>query len=139
MKGPEIISQVKKLDLPADQYTVVGSGSLAVRGIREAADIDLVITPDLYGSLKESGWEEERKLGSKPEWVISSGPFDASTSWAVEGYEPTALELIETSDVIDGVNFVNIPSLLAWKKAARREKDLRDIQLIETYLKTHNP
>ena len=137
MRGPEIITEVKKLELPLDQYTVVGSGSLAVRGIREAADIDLVITPELYGTLKASGWEEEHKVSSKREWVISYGPFDASTSWSVEGYEPTAEELIASSDIIEGVNFVNLPSLLAWKKACRREKDLRDIELIETYLKTH--
>jgi len=138
MKGPEIINQVKELELPPDQYTVVGSGSMAARGIREAADIDLVITQGLYDSLKDSGWAEEHKTGSKREWVLSSGPFDASTSWSVEGYEPTAKELIETSDVIEGVNFVNLPNLLTWKKACRREKDLRDIELIEQYLKTHN-
>jgi len=134
MNGKDIIRETKELNLPSDEYTVVGSGALAVRGLREAQDVDLLITADLYEKLKSNGWSEEHFPDSKREWVISSGPFDASTSWLVNDYEPDPLDLIESSDVIEGIRFVSLANLLTWKKACKREKDLRDIELIEKHL-----
>ena len=134
MKGEEVIRQTKELGLPSDEFTIVGSGSLAVRGIREAKDIDLLITKDFYDKLKAEGWKEEHFPKSKREWVLSSGPFDAATTWSVNDYEPEPQQLIRDSDVIEGIRFVNLKDLLTWKKACRREKDLRDIKLIEEYL-----
>ncbi len=89
MNGREIIKETLFLNLPLRQFTVVGSGALAIRGIRDAADIDLLVTQKLYDGLKGSGWTEEHHPNSKREWVVAHGPFDASTQWAVGDYNPT--------------------------------------------------
>lgn len=134
MTGKEILGEIKTLNLPPREYTVVGSGSMAVRDIREAADIDLVATQQLYDNLKASGWQETHHPESLREWTITHGNFDVGTKWSVGDYDPDPQDLINTSDLISGVRFVNLPNLLMWKHACRREKDLRDIELIETYL-----
>jgi len=54
----EFIQRVKELGLPEGQYMVVGSATLDVLGIREADDIDLLFSPELYEDLKENkGWK----------------------------------------------------------------------------------
>ena len=42
-----IITKVKKLDLPLGQYVVIGSGIMAQLGLRAANDVDIAVTPDL--------------------------------------------------------------------------------------------
>jgi hypothetical protein len=129
-----IPAEVQKLELPLGEYAVVGSGPLAVRGIREAHDIDLVVTPQLYDQLKKDGWDEEHIPDSKREWVLSHGPFDVAATWSVEGYEPEVPQLIADAELIDGVAFVRLEDVMRWKKACAREKDLADIRLIEQFL-----
>lgn len=38
---------LKKLDLPKDQFVVIGSGALSIRGIRGAKDVDVIVTESL--------------------------------------------------------------------------------------------
>ena len=49
-----ILQKVKELNLPEGSYVVEGSGVLDVLGIREANDIDLVVSPEVYEKLKEA-------------------------------------------------------------------------------------
>ncbi len=130
----DIIAEVKKLKLPAGQYAVVGSGILDVKGIRKSNDIDLLITQEIYDQLKAKGWKEERYPNTPREWVLFDGPFDVSTSWGVGDYIPDVSKIMNTAEVIDGVPFARIEEVLKWKQAARRPKDLKDINLIEAYL-----
>ena len=43
-------------------------------------------------------------------------------------------DLINNAVIIGDVPFVQLDELLKWKKAAAREKDLKDIVLIEKFL-----
>ncbi|MEN9342388.1 MAG: hypothetical protein RIQ54_644 [Candidatus Parcubacteria bacterium] len=52
-----IIEEVKKLNFPIGQYVIVGSGPMAVRGLRDAHDIDIVVTRELFETCKANGWE----------------------------------------------------------------------------------
>jgi len=55
-----------------------------------------------------------------------------------EGWLPlleNADKLIDTADVINGFRFVKLDYVMKWKKIMNREKDKRDIKLIEKYLK----
>lgn len=130
----DIVSEVKKLNLPTGKYAVVGSGAMAIRNIRPAHDIDLIVTKDIYGQLKASGWKEVHFSGTLRPWVLFNGPFDVSTSWSVGDYLPKPTELIKNADNIGGVAFVRLEDLLKWKKTCRTDKDLADIKLIEAYL-----
>jgi hypothetical protein len=45
MTGQDIINKVKPLNLPKGQYVVFGSCPMALAGLREAGDIDMLVTP----------------------------------------------------------------------------------------------
>ena len=127
-----IIAEVQKLDLPLGQYVVIGSGIMAQLGLRETNDVDIAVTPDLYAKLRASAeWEEEERYGKtflKKEAVEINPRLD----W--ESYSTTAEEAIASATIIDGVPFMNLNELVAFKRALGRVKDLIDIVIIEEHL-----
>jgi len=50
----DIFKKLKELNFPLGEYVLVGSGPLAARGIREASDLDIAVTPKLFKELIES-------------------------------------------------------------------------------------
>ncbi len=49
----DYIKRVKKLNLPTNEYVVIGSGLLDVLGIRKAVDIDIVASRQLFKKLQK--------------------------------------------------------------------------------------
>jgi hypothetical protein len=133
----DIIKKVKELNLPLGSYAVFGSGPLQIHGIREAQDIDLVVTTELYESLKQQGdWQEELKPNGQ--MVLEKDVYDIGVGWqSVGNYQPTTKRLIDTAQIIDGVPFVSLEEFLAWKKQLVGEKHQRDVKLVEAYLANH--
>lgn len=119
-------------------YAVCGSGPLHVRGMREAHDVDLIVSQEVYESYKAAGWKETLYPGDpgRPR-ALSFGDFDMGTTWSVGSYNPNPQKLIDDADDIDGVAFVKLSEVLEWKTAAKRPKDLADISLIIDYVSSH--
>jgi len=46
-----LLEELKKLNFPKDKYAVFGSGPLAIRNIREAHDLDVIVTHDFFQEL----------------------------------------------------------------------------------------
>jgi hypothetical protein len=128
------LENIKKLKLPKRQFVIVSSGSLAVRGIREAKDVDMIVTPKLWDAL------------SKKYPVINKGGFDRldvgndievlgpGSSFANSSVVP--IEVIFTqADIFDEMKFINLNHLKKIKEKLGREKDLEDIKLIDEYLR----
>ena len=131
MTKEEIISKVKSLDLPINSYIVFGSCPLTVCGIREAKDIDLLVSKEIYQKLRNSGWKELYKNPrDKP---LVHDVFEAHENWNFSSYSPTLEYLLTNAINIDGVLFASINDVLKWKTASGRLKDLTDIKLIELY------
>ena len=128
----DVITEVKKLDLPLGQYVVVGSGIMAQLGLREANDVDIAVTPDLYAKLRACGeWEENKRYGKI---FLKKGAVEIIPQLDWEDYPTTAEAAIASGTIIDGVPFMNLHELLAFKRALGRAKDLPDIALIEEHL-----
>lgn len=127
-----IINRVKELKLPFGKYVVIGSGIFEPLGIRPADDIDIAVLPELHEQLRLTGeWEEElryRKIFLKKEKI----EINPELSWS--DYKTTTQEAITSATVIDGIPFMNLGELSKFKKALGREKDIKDIKLIEEYL-----
>ncbi len=51
-----LFEEVKRLDLPPGEYVVIGSGILGALGIRDIADVDLLVSPRVFEQLRERGW-----------------------------------------------------------------------------------
>jgi hypothetical protein len=134
MLARDIVSKVTALQLPPASYIVFGSGPLAAAGLREANDIDLFVSEDVYAYLENAGWKQVYKgPGDTP---ITHGDFEAHQHWTFSPYQPTLAHLQASATYIDGVAFASLKEVRKWKMASRRPKDLRDITLIDTYLKS---
>lgn len=133
MTKEDIIRKVKELDLPADSYIIFGSCPLAFADIREAGDIDMLVSQDVFDKLQAEGWETKDKGPSDKPLVV--GDFEAHSSWSFSHYQPTLQHLLETADYFEGIPVASIEEVKKWKIASGRPKDLRDIQLINDYQK----
>jgi len=136
MTRQEIIDKVKRLNFPKGSYIVFGSCPMAILGLREAGDIDLLVSNELFKTLKKLGWEQiEKSPNDKP---MVSDDFEAHSNWNFTTYNPTLEYLLSNADIIDGIPFASIYEVLEWKKSSGRPKDLVDIELINKYL-TNSP
>lgn len=126
-----LLKELDSLNLPNDEYAVTSSGTLAVRGIREAADIDLIVTDKLWSELAtkypvlDLGDCKSIKTGN----LEILGDFKGDRLYSTE-------EQIDKADLIGGHRYVNLGMIKEFKKALGREKDVRDLELIDNYLKT---
>ncbi len=119
-----LILELKKLNLPNNEYAVFGSGPLAIRGIRESKDIDIIVKLKLWNMLAKKYPIKNKK--------ISIGSIDI-TYEKLSPWSGNINNLIDNAEVIDGIRFLTLSDTIKWKKAYGREKDKRDIQLIEKY------
>lgn len=131
------LEKLKALDLPRDQFVVVGSGPLAVRGLRESNDVDVIVTRSLWDVLKNKYSVGTNEMGVD---VLSVGEdieiLDPEKSLFSNFAEISAEELFSEADEIEGLKFINLTHLKKIKLAFGREKDFRDIKLIDGYLST---
>ena len=74
-----ITEKVAKLKLTTGKYVVTGGARLAVLGLRENDDIDLLLLSDLYEELKNSGeWTEHMMSGPCDDFsVLRKDDFEA--------------------------------------------------------------
>ena len=119
------LDELKALKLPEGEYSIFGSGPLAIRKMRENKDIDIIVTKNLWNELAKSHPVKGDKL-------IQIGNINIYKSCP---YFDDVAKLIEDSDIIDTIRFVRLADVLRWKRLMAREKDQRDILLIENYLK----
>lgn len=122
---------MKALGWPAGSYVVFGSGPMAAAGIREASDIDFLVSPDLYKKLRDAGWKELVK--SPTDKPLVKDVYEAHPNWDFTNYKPTLNQLLSTATVIDGIPFASLEEVKKWKTEGKRPKDLADIKLIEDY------
>ncbi len=123
----ELLKELKQLNLPPEAFAIFGSGPMAVRGLKEAGDLDIIVRKDVWEELaKQYGVKDEEK------GQIVVGNIDIFCHW--RPWLDNEAELIETAEMIDGWPYVRLEHVLEWKKKFGRDKDLKDIELIEKYL-----
>lgn len=127
-----IIERVKELNLPHGSYAVFGSGPLAVRGLREAKDLDIIITSELFRKLKTDDPSWKASALRDHHEVLSREGVSLFDSWAPDSWDIPAM--IKEAEEIEGVPFVRLETVLEWKKIRNSEKDQQDIKLIEAEL-----
>ena len=126
-----ITERVRALNLPLGSYAVFGSGPLEAHGLRTAKDIDLIVTSDFFRKCKHSGEWQAEKLKDHHE-VLTKGDVSMYDSWAPDSWD--IAQMIQEAEVIDGVPFVKLETVLEWKKIRNSEKDKEDIKLLEKKL-----
>jgi hypothetical protein len=135
-RNQELFKRVKSLNLPVGEYAIFGGGPMGIRNLREMHDIDIIASDRLFDEYTDKqGWRLKEIYGYR-DWLkndeleIEMGR-DWHEGWGVE-------KMIKEADIIDGLPFVKLEYLIEWKKFFRREKDLKDIELIEEFLKKNH-
>ncbi len=136
MQLQELLKELDSLNLPKNQYVITSSAALAVRGIREANDLDIVVSAELGNTLK-------------PKYPLIKEPFERiKLTDNIEALGPPSLfvdpkvvtpdKLLINPEVIAGHPYVNLETLRIFKALGTREKDVSDVRLIDDYLSKTN-
>jgi hypothetical protein len=126
--------RLRELALPLGDYAVFGSGPLAIRGwIEAAADLDVVC--------RGAAWEEVRRIGTRRRIeeggieveivALDGGALTFGRRWALGGFDVDAL--IDTAEIIDGLPFVRLEHVAAFKRAAGRPKDRAHLEAMRRH------
>lgn len=118
------------LGLPVADFAVFGSGPLMARGLRDSADFDVVARGAAWRRALELGQPEA--AGSGGQKISLSGNIDVFDSWGPGEWDVDAL--INEADVIADIRFVRLAEVRRWKERLGRDKDQRDLTLIDSYV-----
>ena len=121
----EKLEELKCLNLPSGEYAIIGSGPMAIRGLREANDIDVVVKKTLWLELLKRFVPYDSKhirIGNIEIW----GNFINLTE--------RIDDVIDSAELLAGYPFVTLQDTLFWKKFLNREKDQKDLKMIEETL-----
>lgn len=134
MKIPDhpLFEALKKLNFPVGQYAIFGSGPMWVRGIRESDDLDIIVRGEAWEQAKASGIIGVKEYSGLQYVHFVDGKIEVYNGWYPGGWDID--DLVETAEVIDGIPFVRLESVIEWKKVMGREKDAKDLALIREYL-----
>lgn len=112
---------------------VSGSAILQLLGIRQAEDIDLLVSPELFLELQEKrGWHVHPKYPTSIDNIDRTAGAKQSMNFMKQNY--TLKEVLPFAYWHENIPFMNLEILLDAKTQLGREKDLRDIELIKKYL-----
>jgi len=119
--GDKLFDMVRSLELPVGDYAIFGSGPLIVRGI-------IVATNDLDIISRGAAWEQVRQVGEISTFDDGNegvNLFDQritfGITWKYGSFDLD--ELIDTAEIIEGLPFVRMEHVIAYKQAADRPKD----------------
>jgi len=139
MKITEQLANLRQLRLPEEEFVVVSSGALAIRGIRDAKDIDVIVTESLWTELAKkyevtlNDWGVERLCLPHNIEILSPTQSIFGNSKIVP-----LKDIFSKADVFNGIKFMNLEHLKLIKAKLGRPIDFQDIKLIDEYL-SRNP
>jgi len=131
MDNNDLFQRVREMNLPIGKYALFGSAPLGIRGLKDCHDIDIVITEDLWNEHKSKHWEI--KVMPHGSQYLRNDEIELWKDWKPGRWNIE--KLIEESEIIEGLPFVKLERVLEWKKLSSREKDLKDIEIIEEFLR----
>jgi hypothetical protein len=132
MTKDENKSKIKELNFSKDSYIVFGGCPLAIVGIREAKDIDLLVSKALFEWLRKIGWQELYKApGDVP---LTHGVFEAHDNWNFSPYSPTLEHLLASAMMVEGIPFASLEEVRKWKMMSGRPNDRIDMECIDAYM-----
>jgi hypothetical protein len=135
MDAFNIFDELKRLDFSPDKYVVIGGAAMAARGIKETRDIDVLVFEDLLEAMKKQpGWHyHPRIMQTEPAGLVNdNGSIELYPT--VGGTTIGFKEIRKDAEMIDDIPFASLEHVMMIKKIYKREKDLKDIELIEKYL-----
>lgn len=138
MVNNELFKKVKDLNLPIGEYALFGSAPMGIRGLRECNDVDIIVTEKLWNEYKsKQGWKFKRVKGYDSNKYFEGLQNDDIELWKDWWPKWDIKNLIQEAEIINSLPFVKLEKVLKWKKYIAREKDLKDIKIIEKFLQNN--
>ena len=131
---------IKKLSLSLGHYAITGSGALGIRNLREIGDIDIIVSPELWNTLAAKyGVTDENGVRRVvfPDGVVEAFGDGSFYTAEHDPHAPSIEERIATAEIVEGLPFESLDHVIYYKRKMGREKDLRDILLIEAWRNSH--
>lgn len=116
-----LLNKLRDLRLPPGHYAVFGSGPLLVRGvIDEVTDLDVLVRGPAWGAATRVG--DVLHLDEFDVDIVDAGDgLTLGTRWGIGEFDVD--ELIDTAELVDGLPFVRLEHVIAYKRLAGRPKD----------------
>lgn len=132
----DVFKKLAELNFPQGEYVVVG-GAMAAHGIREAHDLDILVTPKLYLKLQDEGYKQCQcnQCLKTSRLMLEKDDVQILPSYMFGDYIGDTRKLIKNADVINGFPFIKLEEFIKFKKELGRQKDIDDIKLMKKYLK----
>jgi len=125
MNKNDIINRLEDLNFDKNRYWVLAGSAMVLHGIRpKTHDIDMGCTKEFADELETEGY---------PTVVMPDGTRRITYAEDVEIFEDWIFDRVV---FVEGIPVISLDGLLEMKRKLGREKDLRDVQMIEEFLKT---
>lgn len=105
---------------------------MAVRGLKEPNDLDIIVTKETYDSFRNKGGWIEKLFHDGVSHYLEKDGIELWDTWGPGDWD--IAKLINTAEIIDGLPYVTLDHVLAWKEKNSRQKDMADIKKIKEYL-----
>lgn len=120
MDRVQLLRRLDELNYDRNEYWLAAGGAMVFYGFREeTGDVDLGCTKRMADQLEAAGC---------PMKLLADGTRKFTPMPDVEIFEEW---IADRAEMHDGVPVVSVEGLIEMKRALGREKDLRDIRLIE--------
>ncbi len=135
LSNQELFKRVKEMALPLGSYALFGSAPMCIRGLKDCNDADLIVRNDIWEAYKEkTDWDYKITENGVEHIESRDGYVEMWHDW--RPWYKKIDQFIADAEVIDDLPFVKLTYVLEWKKKFGREKDMRDAEIIEQFIKT---
>jgi len=134
LKNVAHINKARRLKYPKNEMLVVGSGTLALLGLKKNKDLDFWATKNVTRQLSydKNFIQKRSKLDGNIMYESKDGTIEIGDS--LPPFK-NVKDHLKRAIVIYGIHFQSPEDVLAWKRYMNRPKDQPDIRALENYLK----
>jgi hypothetical protein len=133
LKNVKHLNKFRRLRYSKNEMLIIGSGTLALLGLKDNKDVDIWATKNVMN-----------KLSSDKNFIPKKSKLDKSLMYEskdgliefMETLQPfkNVKDHLKRAIVLYGIHFQSPKDVLKWKKYMNRPKDQLDIKLLEKYL-----